>query len=134
MKKLQTIVCIIAVLLGVAACKGKQDGSATGSAPGAKVAVPPERAQTDKWMGKWNGPGETYLILAPQGNNYLITIRSNESLSTYEGKPATHRITFERQSVKESVRPGSAKDAGVAALADKSDCMVVKPGEAYCRD
>jgi hypothetical protein len=133
MRTLQTIVCIIAVLLGVAACKGKQADPAVPGAPGAKVAVPPERVQTDKWMGKWNGPGETYLTLEPKGDRYLITIRSNESLSTYEGRPATHRITFERFSVKESIRPGSAKDAGVDALADKSDCLVVKPGEAYCK-
>jgi hypothetical protein len=135
MKALQVTLCILAVLLGLGACKGKKaDGTGPAAgAPGA-VAVPVERAQTDKWMGKWNGPGETWLTLEPQGNRYLITIRSNESLSTYEGRPATHRITFERFSVKESIRPGSAKEAGVAALADKGDCLVVKPGEAYCKD
>ncbi|CAN5462616.1 hypothetical protein BH11PSE7_BH11PSE7_36180 [soil metagenome] len=136
MKALQVTLCILAMLLGLCACKGKKaDGpNAAAGAPGANVAVPVERAQTDKWMGKWMGPGETYLTLEPQGNKYLITIRSNESLSTYEGRPATHRITFERFSVKESIRPGSAKEAGVAALADKSDCLVVKPGEAYCKE
>ena len=39
-----------------------------------------------------------------------------------------------RDGVRESLRPGSGVETGMKWLQDKSDCLVVKPGEGYCRE
>ncbi|MBC7434528.1 MAG: hypothetical protein H7332_00510 [Bdellovibrionales bacterium] len=131
---------LLVAVLALSACNKKVDGTpgTSGTQPGA--AGPPAgetvmqlKAATDKWLGKWAGPGETYLNLEDRGAVYLITIRAADSLATYEGSPAINRIKFQRSGESETIRAGSAKDAGVEALAGKSGCLVVKTGEAYCR-
>ena len=43
-------------------------------------------------------------------------------------------IAFERGGIKETIRAGSGADTGMKWLSEKKDCLVVKPGEGYCRD
>ena len=39
-----------------------------------------------------------------------------------------------RNGVAETAVPGNGDAAGLKYLAGKQDCLVVKPGEGYCRD
>jgi hypothetical protein len=86
-----------------------------------------------QWLGKWLGPEGTYLEIAADGQNYQVTIRNLDGPRTFPGAPAGDHITFQRDGITESIRPGTGKETGMKWLVDKTDCLVVKPGEGYCR-
>jgi len=43
-------------------------------------------------------------------------------------------VEFERDGIKESLRPTDGNTTGMKWLAGKADCLTVKTGEGYCRD
>jgi hypothetical protein len=88
---------------------------------------------TDRWVGKWRGPEGTFLQIAGGGGEYTITIRNLDGPRTFDGFRSEDRIAFVRDGAAESIRAGSGAATGMKWLADKSDCLVVKPGEGYCR-
>jgi hypothetical protein len=88
----------------------------------------------DAWIGRWNGPEGTYLDIAGANGAYEITIMDLDAARTYKGSAAGDRIEFERAGTKESLRPTDGNDTGMKWLAGKTDCLMVKPGEGYCRD
>ena len=85
------------------------------------------------WTGKWLGPEGTFLEIADADGKTRITIRNLDGPRTFDGVRRGGRIAFERDGVSETIRAGSGADTGMKWLADKSDCLVVKPGEGYCR-
>lgn len=89
---------------------------------------------TDRWAGKWLGPEGTFLEVEGSGGKYRITVRNLDGARTFEGIQSGDGISFERDGVRESIRAGSGAETGMKWLADKKDCLVVKPGEGYCRD
>ena len=89
---------------------------------------------TDRWTGKWLGPEGTFLEVEGSGGKYRITVRNLDGARTFEGVRRGDGISFERDGVSESIRAGSGAETGMKWLADKKDCLVVKPGDGYCRD
>jgi hypothetical protein len=89
---------------------------------------------TDLWLGQWNGPEGTYLVLAKNGVKYVVKIRSLDGLDTYEGVAAGDRIQFTRDGKAESIRAGSGEVTGMKWLLDKKNCLIIKTGEGFCRD
>ena len=87
----------------------------------------------DKWLGHWNGPEGTYLVLSRRGNQYVVEIKSLDGLATYEGAAAGDRIQFERDGGAESIRAGSGKETGMKWMLEKTDCLIIKEGEGFCR-
>lgn len=55
-------------------------------------------------------------------------------MRVFEGQSAGDGITFERDSVSETIRAGTGAETGMKWLQEKSNCLVVRPGEGYCRD
>jgi putative lipoprotein len=105
----------------------------------ASAAVPPATSNapdfpTDLWLGQWNGPEGTYLLLAKNGDKYVVKIRSLDGLDTYEGVAAGERIQFTRDGKAESIRAGSGEETGMKWLLDKKNCLIIKTGEGFCRD
>jgi hypothetical protein len=96
-----------------------------------RSAAPSESAH--RWIGRWLGPEGTYLDIAADDQEYRVTISNLDGPRTFPGVPAGDRITFERDGVSESIRPGTGAETGMKWLAGKTDCLVVKPGEGYCR-
>lgn len=96
-------------------------------------ASTPNVKLADRWTGRWLGPEGTFLEIAPEGGKYLITIRNLDGPRTFPGVRSGDRITFERDGIHESIRAGTGIETAMKWLADKSDCLVVKPGEGYCR-
>lgn len=111
-------------------------------APAAPVAPEPEPEPAaapatgpDAWLGQWTGPEGTLLLLEPrEGGGYLVTIQSLDGRESYPGDAAGPGIVFERNGVTERIRVGSGKATGMKWLADKSNCLVIKAGEGFCRD
>jgi len=107
--------------------------SATSSA-GPTVTPNEPDSPTDLWLGHWNGPEGTYLLLAKNGDKYVVKIRSLDGLDTYEGVAAGDRIQFTRDGKAESIRAGSGEETGMKWLLDKKNCLIIKTGEGFCRD
>jgi hypothetical protein len=89
---------------------------------------------TDKWLGQWNGPEGTYLLLSKSGDQYVVKIQSLDGPATYEGIAAGDRVEFKRDGKIESIRAGSGKETRMKWLLEKKDCLIIKEGEGFCRD
>jgi len=86
------------------------------------------------WMGKWNGPEGTYLDLSRRDKAYAVVIANLDGPMTFDGNAGKDGITFEREGKIETLRPGTGANTGMKWLADKKDCLVITPGEGFCRD
>jgi hypothetical protein len=91
-------------------------------------------SKADAWIGRWNGPEGTYLLVAGADGVYEITIMDLDRARTFKGSAAGELIDFERDGTKETLRPSDGNETGMKWLAGKTNCLTVKPGEGYCRD
>jgi hypothetical protein len=89
---------------------------------------------TDQWLGQWNGPEGTFLRLSGENGNYEITVRNLDGPRIFKGSAAGDGVRFERDGIQETLRATNGRDTGMKWLADKSNCLTVRPGEGYCRD
>jgi hypothetical protein len=122
---------ILALVVLMAGCEGRKP-----SVPAFSADATNSFFQT--WLGKWDGPEGTYLILsrAPSTNydKYLVEIRDLDGSKTFEGVSSGDRILFTRNGNPESIHAGNGEQAGMKWLLDKKHCLVIKQGEGFCRD
>ena len=124
----------------ITSCKDRNhapdEASKTGSnSPSKSAAAEPARNNiTDKWLGKWIGPEGTYLVLSKNADKYAVQINSLDGPETYEGMSTGDRIEFQRNGKTESIRAGNGHDTGMKWLQDKSNCLIIRTGEGFCRD
>ncbi len=123
----------------VVACKSRKPSApsaADGGIPTARPASSPVAAgrPTDAWLGRWLGPGGTYLLLTQDGEKYAVKIQSLDGPASYEGVVAGDGIQFVRQGKTEFIRAGSGAETGMKWLLEKNHCLLIKTGEGFCRD
>ena len=94
---------------------------------------PPVESPADGWIGVWQGPEGTSLDLGKVNGGYRITIRNLDGPRTFEGMVSGNGISFTRDGIQESIHAGTGVDTGMKWLAEKSNCLIVKLGEGYCR-
>jgi hypothetical protein len=135
---------VLAMMLLLAACQDRNQ-SAGPSSTGTNGASPapmtsPDKSPatsadypTDKWLGQWNGPEGTYLLLSKKDNRYVVKIQSLDGPNIYEGVPARDGIQFTRGGNIETIHAGSGEDTGMKWLLDEKNCLVIKLGEGFCR-
>ena len=109
------------------------------AAPASADALPPpdlatQAVPTDAWLGTWTGPEGTALELARSAAGYDVTIRSLDGPATYAGDRVDAHIEFTRGGKRESIVATDGAGTGMKWLADKHDCLVIAPGEGFCRD
>ncbi|WP_457417674.1 hypothetical protein [Roseateles sp. P5_E7] len=85
------------------------------------------------WVGRWQGPEGTFLDIAGGPGTYRVTVQNLDGPRSFDAKAGSATLTFVRDGVIETVRPGNGVDTGMKWLADKRDCLIVKAGEGYCR-
>jgi hypothetical protein len=113
---------LLVLSLAVAGCR---------SQPSAAPATP---FAADKWLGRWNGPEGTYLMLSKSGDHYTVEVRDLDGPRTFAGFPAGDRIRFVRDGRTEFLSAGDGEAAGMKWLLDKKDCLLTRKGEGWCRD
>ncbi len=123
-------------LLG--ACNSSADSGAKGTAdaevpaPAATVAAAAPRME---WAGKWTGVEGMYVEITPVGETYKLEMQSDlDTLGTYSGTVTADGIAFERDGDTLLLKPASGDETGLKYLAGKTNCLMVEPGEGYCRD
>ncbi|MFZ5528051.1 MAG: hypothetical protein ACOZE7_15470 [Pseudomonadota bacterium] len=140
---------VLAALLALGACSERvEDPKAPGPdarehtlTPLGTAASAPDNepvvsapAPTDRWLGQWNGPEGTFLKLAGGQGRYDITIQDLDGPRPFTGRAVGEHIEFERNGQLETLRATDGQATGMKWLADKKDCLTVRPGEGYCRD
>lgn len=93
----------------------------------------------DGWIGSWKGAGGRRLTIARAAGkapgHYLITdAYASVRHGSFDGVARADTIVFTRPDGEQTLRATDGKGTGVATLVRKSDCLLVKPGEGYCRD
>lgn len=140
---MKPIIVIIAAL-AVAACSPRQDAgqkSSGASAESAAVSAASDVASSatvsvvdvSAFTGKWTGPEGTWLDIAPTGEAYRVTVRNLDGPRHFEGTVSDGGIRFVRDGQAFVIRPGNGDATGMKWLKGKTDCLVVAPGEGYCR-
>jgi hypothetical protein len=124
-------IIIITITVLTAGCQNRNQNSPATS-PTTTPAASTNNV-TDKWLGQWNGPEGTYLLLSKSGDQYVVKIQSLDGPATYEGVAAGDRIEFKRDGKTESIRAGSGKETGMKWLLEKKDCLIINEGEGFCR-
>jgi len=97
------------------------------------TACSPGIPAADAWTGTWTGPEGTFLQIAGSRGRYEITIKDLDAARSYQGEAAGDRIVFSRDGIEETVRATTGTETGMKWLADKQECLTVRPGEGYCR-
>ncbi len=143
MSKTDLRITVIALMVLMTACQDRNQSPAgpsptvpVSSTPTSPTTAPAASASnvTDKWLGQWNGPEGTHLLLSKSGDQYVVKIQSLDGPATYEGVAAGDRIEFKRDGKIESIRAGSGKETGMKWLLEKKDCLIIKQGEGFCRE
>ena len=88
------------------------------------------------WEGKWTGPEGMFVEIAPlEAGQYQLVMQSDlDTKGSYAGMDSEHGIKFMRGDDALTLRKASGDETGLKWLAGKSDCLMVKSGEGYCRD
>jgi hypothetical protein len=113
---------------------GGPPSTATNPTSNPVLAPATSNRPTDHWLGQWNGPEGTYLLLSANADKYIVKIQSLDGPATYEGVPVGDRIEFVRAGRTEFIRAGSGEETGMKWLLEKKNCLIVKTGEGFCRD
>lgn len=121
-------VSLLACLILVASCS-EGPGDLLPPAAAIPVVTGPE-----KMLGQWNGPEGTFVQLAGASGKYAITIRNLDGPRAFQGQATGGGIAFERDGKAENIRLTNGAGTGMKWLADKKNCIVIQPGEGYCRD
>lgn len=141
MKSVAITVLSLSVAIGLSACSPKvaTDHSASAAAESAAVsmatapAVSVAAIDPSAFTGKWTGPEGTALTITPQGADYKVTVQNLDGPRDFVGTAADGGIQFIRDGQTFVIRPGSGEETGMKWLADKDNCLIVAPGEGFCR-
>ncbi len=87
-----------------------------------------------EWEGRWLGPEGTWLEIARADDTWMVTIRNLDAARTFPATVAGKSLAFQSDGVNESLRATDGAGTGMKWLAGKSTCLVVRPGEGFCRD
>lgn len=126
------MVASIAVL-AVAAC---QPAPAAKSDSAAVVEGKKPAPVTDAWLGDWTGVEGTMLKIdvGAVPGVYAITETTLDGPVNFTGTAEGAVIRFERAGAPESIRAGDGAATGLKYLDGKTNCLVIKSGEGFCRD
>lgn len=111
-----------------------EEPSPNGAASGVVAAASAPADKAFAWQGRWAGPEGTSLEIRPTAAGYDVVVTNLDGPRTFAGQAGASTIRFERDGVTESIQAGSGKQTGMKWLDGKTDCLVVKAGEGYCRD
>ncbi len=100
----------------------------------AATTPPPVAYPADRWVGQWDGPEGTSLVIGGRDGVYELVITNLDGPRRFPGRGDGARIVFNRDGVEESLRQTNGLDTGMKWLSEKTQCLTIRAGEGYCRD
>lgn len=90
---------------------------------------------TDAWVGKWVGVEGLVLDIQPGDGpgKYALAVTLLDGTENYEGTAQGETIGFTRAGTKETIRKATGDETGLKYLAGKTNCLMIKSGEGFCR-
>jgi hypothetical protein len=93
----------------------------------------------DTLIGRWIGVEGLNLTVSKgaTGGRYFLKMQygtDTEMSGTFEGVGTPEGIAFVRPDGNHVLRASTGDETGLKYLAGKTDCLVVKVGEGYCRN
>ncbi len=85
-------------------------------------------------LGRWNGPEGTFLLIEGEAGKYKVTVQNLDGPRTFDGKGVGNAIEFVRDEQTLTTRATNGAGTGMKWLAGRKDCIVIAPGEGFCRD
>lgn len=132
---------LVAMLAAASGCSPQAEAGSDAANEAARQAVgtaAPAAAAPDlsAWAGKWVGVEGMFVEITPAADGtFTLTMKSDlDTEGTYVGKPVEGGIAFERGGQELLLKAASGDETGLKYLAGKRDCLMVAPGEGYCRD
>ena len=92
---------VIGLLFAISGCSDREAPSVA-ELPGAPSPGAPSPAATDRWLGRWNGPEGTFLLLEGGNGTYEVTIQNLDGPRRFQGTTVGEQIEFDRDGVTES--------------------------------
>lgn len=124
---------LLACAAALCACSPSEPPLATPPSQPASAAAASAPETAGAWVGRWQGPEGTYLDITGGPGAYRVTISNLDGPRTFDARAGSDTLVILRDGTTETLRPGKGADTGMKWLADKQDCLIVKPGEGYCR-
>ncbi len=88
------------------------------------------------YVGRYVGVEGMYLNIkhAATPGRYRMEMQWDlDNKGEFRGEQVGDTIVFERNGVRETLRPTNGDATGLKYLAGKTDCLTVKSGEGYCK-
>lgn len=127
---------IVIIGFALAACSPAPAPKAEDVTEATAIAEKKPAPLTDAWIGDWTGvEGAMLKISAGDAPGvYAINEITLDGPISFAGVNDGATIRFERNGVQETIRAGSGDDTGLKYLAGKTNCLVIKSGEGFCRE
>ena len=92
-------------------------------------------AREDRYFGRWIGVEGMYLdVTRREAGGVTLDMQWDlDHHGKFDGSVTAEGLRFLRNGVAETAVPGNGDATGLKWLAGKKDCLIVKPGEGYCR-
>jgi hypothetical protein len=132
--------CLLTLPIGVSGCKQPSPSDTESNKQQIPAATQSTTATAstvkspNTWLGRWNGPEDTYLQLSKTGDQFTVMIKDLDGITTYPAEPDGDRIRFVRSGKVEFITAGDGQAAGMKWLLDKKHCLLIRKGEGWCRD
>lgn len=123
-------VAALALTFALLGCTERTAGPGQASAASANTVA---ELRSDAWLGSWEGVEGTSLRLAGGQGSYQVTIRNLDGSRSFQGRAVGDGIAFERDGSEEVMRATNGVGTGMKWLAEKTNCLAVRPGESWCR-
>jgi len=121
---------------GLAPASGPQAAATAGPAgDGATFNGVPKKKAPD-YVGRWIGVEGMVLNVkhAATPGRYRLEMQWDlDHRGEFRGDAVGDTIVFERNGVRETLRPTNGDATGLKYLAGKTECLTVKTGEGYCK-
>lgn len=144
-------ILILSALAALTACSREtpddvKNAAALTNSPGATASAGPAgdgsaftgvpKAKAPDYAGRWVGVEGMYLVIkhAATPGRYRMEMQWDlDNKGQFRGEQVGDTIVFERNGVRETLRPTKGDATGLKWLAGKTECLTVKPGEGYCK-
>ena len=92
-------------------------------------------AREERYLGRWIGVEGMYLdVTRREAGGVTLDMQWDlDHHGKFDGSVTAEGLRFLRDGVAETAVPGNGDATGLKWLAGKKDCLIVKPGEGYCR-